>query len=127
MLYEVITNSYEERAFQYGVKLTIPDFPASVDEIKAVEAETVQDFKDLGDKIAGMNVNDLTFENTFQARITSYNVCYTKLLRNRAMFESLVDGCGMMDRVRAACPKSTRRPACRPDRPRIDSPDGRSY
>jgi len=72
-------NSYEERAFQYGVKLTIPDFPASVDEIKAVEAETVQDFKDLGDKIAGMNVNDLTFENTFQALDCGIAIIYDKL------------------------------------------------
>ncbi len=60
-------DEYQERAHQYGVKLTIPDFPITVEELVATEETLNEELNGLGDAIADLNVNELTFDNTFAA------------------------------------------------------------
>ena len=60
-------DQYAERAHQYGVKLTIPDFPESVEAIEASEAELLKMLDTIGDQIAALEVSDLSFDNTFGA------------------------------------------------------------
>lgn len=72
-------DNYQERATQYGVQLTIPDFPETVELIKAAEDEMVEDFQSLGDQIAALNVDELTFENTFRALDWGSAAVYNKM------------------------------------------------
>src|SRR5690606_30599064 len=60
-------DQYAERAHQYGVKLTIPDFPENVEAIEASEAELLELLDAMGDQVAALEVGELSFENTFRA------------------------------------------------------------
>ncbi|MCG8527934.1 MAG: Zn-dependent oligopeptidase [Opitutales bacterium] len=60
-------DNYEERSFQYGVELTIPDFPTSVEEVESITAEVIANLNLAGDEIAGLPSGELTFDNTFRA------------------------------------------------------------
>ena len=70
---------FEERAYQYGVKLTIPDFPATADEVKAVTGIIIEELKQAGDEIAAVPDDQLTFENTFQAKDQAILMLYNKI------------------------------------------------
>jgi thimet oligopeptidase len=73
-------DDYQERAHQYGVELVVPDFPTSIEEIESTTAEILAEINTLGDSIAMLEVNELTFENTFQAMDVGTALIYNRVL-----------------------------------------------
>lgn len=73
-------DDYQERAFQYGVKLTIPDFPTTVEELQSTEASILADLETLGDSIANLETDKLSFDNTFVALDLGVAALYNRVL-----------------------------------------------
>lgn len=71
---------YEERAHQYGVKLTIPDFPGTVGEVATATDIIIANLNDSGDEIVALSENDLTFENTFRSLDLILHTTYSRVL-----------------------------------------------
>ena len=85
MLYEVITVTIKEGVLDLKMKMNFDhvdlesvagNIAITNDKIKAIYLDTIKQVKDLALDIDYKNNGEL-----FKFRITSYNVCYTKLLR----------------------------------------------
>ena len=73
-------DDYQERAYQYGVEITIPDFPTTVGEIETATKIILQEINASGDKIANLPDEDVAFENTIAAIDHIRHSAYSKTL-----------------------------------------------
>jgi thimet oligopeptidase len=71
--------NFEDRAEQYGVRLTIPDFPGTAEEIQAAAEIILNELKTSGDNISALTADQLTFENTFRAYDLALHSVYNKV------------------------------------------------
>ena len=69
---------YEDKAEQFGVKLVVPDFPGSAEEIGIATDIILAEVKRLGDEIAALPDDQLSFDNTFKAVDQAFLLAYNR-------------------------------------------------
>ena len=69
---------YEDKAQQFGVKLVVPDFPGSPEEIGIATDIILEEIKRSGDAIAALPDDQLNFNNTFKAVDQAFLMAYNK-------------------------------------------------
>lgn len=65
---------FEEAANEHAVSLVLPEYPGTSDEIKAAVDKVIEEFTASGDKIAGLDEDELSFDTVIAPFDRLYNV-----------------------------------------------------